>query len=95
MHCSTCCSVDIFFKYLFIHERCIERGRDIGRGRSRLPAGSPVQNSIPGPRDHDLSHRQMLNDLATQGSHVLWIFIDKRDRYLRQTRQLLGDIAWA
>ena len=36
--------------YLFIHERHRERGRDIGRGRSRLPMGSPVQNSIPGSR---------------------------------------------
>ena len=51
-----------FFKdliYLFMRER--ERGRDIGRGRSRLPAGIPVQDSIPGPRDQDLSQSQMLN----------------------------------
>ena len=27
-----------------------ERGRDIGRGRSRLPTGNPMQNSVPGPR---------------------------------------------
>ena len=26
-----------YFIYLFIHERHTERGRDIGRGRSRLP----------------------------------------------------------
>ena len=32
-----------------------------GRGRSRLHAGSPMQDSIPGPRDHNLSCRQMLN----------------------------------
>ena len=40
-----------FFKrsYLFIHDRCRERGRDTGRGRSRLPAGSPMRDSIPGP----------------------------------------------
>ena len=36
--------------YLFIHER----GRDIGRGRSRLPVGSLLQDSIPGPQDHNL-----------------------------------------
>ena len=35
--------------YLFIHERPTERGRDTGRGRSRLPAGSPMWDSIPGP----------------------------------------------
>ena len=43
---------------LFIHERHRERGRDIGRGRSRLPMRSPMQDFIPGPRDHDLSQRQ-------------------------------------
>ena len=45
--------------YLFIHERHGERGRDIGRGRSRLLVGSPMQNSIPGPlsqRAQPLSH---------------------------------------
>ena len=38
-----------FFKtYLFIHERhrLRERGRDIGRGRSRLLTGSPMWDSI-------------------------------------------------
>ena len=28
-----------------------ERGRDTGRGRSRIPAGSPMWDLIPGPRD--------------------------------------------
>ena len=37
--------------------RDTERGRDIGRGRSRLPMGSLMQNSIPGPWDHTLSQR--------------------------------------
>ena len=47
---------DFFFKiYLFIHGRHRERGRDTGRGRSRLLAGSPMWDSIPGPRDHALS----------------------------------------
>ena len=52
-----------FFKrfYLFNHKRHRERGRDIGRGRSRLPEGSSVWNSIPEPWDHDRSQRQMLN----------------------------------
>ena len=35
--------------YLFIHERHTERGRDTGRGRSRLRAGSPMQDSIQDP----------------------------------------------
>ena len=28
--------------YLFFHERHTQRGRDTGRGRSRLPTGSPM-----------------------------------------------------
>uniref|UniRef100_A0A8C0N7X3 Family with sequence similarity 81 member B n=1 Tax=Canis lupus familiaris TaxID=9615 RepID=A0A8C0N7X3_CANLF len=46
-----------FFKILFIHER----QRDTGRGRSRLPTGSQMRTSIPGPQDHALSQRQTLN----------------------------------
>ena len=45
-----------FFKkrfYLFIHEKHRGRGRDIGRGRSRLPAGEldpGVLGSCPEPK---------------------------------------------
>ena len=47
--------------------RDTERGRDIGRERSRLP------DSIPGPRDHNLSQRQILNHWAMQLPFwVLW-----------------------
>ena len=53
---------------LFIHERHTERGREIGRGRSRLHAGSPMWDSIPGPWDQALSRRQTLNRWATQAS---------------------------
>ena len=38
-----------------------EGGRDTGRGRSRLHAGSPMRDSIPGLQDHALGVRQMLN----------------------------------
>ena len=41
--------------------RDIEKGRVTGRGRSRLPMGSLMRDSIPGPRDHDLSRRLTLN----------------------------------
>ena len=37
-----------------------ERGRDTGRGRSRLPVGSPMQELTPGPQGHALRQRQML-----------------------------------
>ena len=44
----------LFSFYLFIYFLFM-RGRDIGRGSSRLPMGSLMWDSIPGPRDHDLS----------------------------------------
>ena len=46
------------FIYLFMREtqreRERERGRVTGRGRSRLHAGSPMWDSIPGLQDHPL-----------------------------------------
>ena len=36
-----------FFKIFLTHET--QRGRDIGRGRRRLLAGSPMRDSIPRP----------------------------------------------
>ena len=52
-----------FFKifYLFIHERHTKRGRDTGRGRSRILVVSLLQDSVPGPWDQDLSRRQTLS----------------------------------
>ena len=35
-------------------ERERETGRDTGRGRSRLHAGNPMWDSIPGLQDHAL-----------------------------------------
>lgn len=68
------CVAYLYFlkKILFIHswETHTERGRDIVRGRSRLPAGSPTWDLIPGSWDHALSRRQMLNYWATQASHI-------------------------
>ena len=56
-----CLCIFFFFKVLFIHKRHTDSGRDIGRGRSRLSMKNPMQDLNPGPRDHDLSQRQMLN----------------------------------
>ena len=39
----------IFFLILFIDERPRERGRDLGRGRSKILRGSLIRESIPGP----------------------------------------------
>ena len=56
----------MFFNIILIHEKQTERGRDIDRGRSRLPIGSLMWDLIPGPWYHDLSQRQTLNHWATQ-----------------------------
>ena len=51
-----------FFKYfIYLFMRDTERGRDTGKGRSRLLAGSPKQDSTLGLQDHALGRRQMLN----------------------------------
>ena len=50
---------DFFFKiFIYLLMRDTQRGRDIGRERSRLLTGSPMQDSIPELWDHALSWRQ-------------------------------------
>ena len=70
-------SKKIFLMILFIYswqtQRRRERGRDTGRGRSRLHAGSPMWDPIPGLQDHTLGQRQMFNHWATQASHGSWV----------------------
>ena len=63
-------SKNFFLKILFIYswKTQRERGRDTGRGRSRLQAGSLMWDLIPGLQDHTLAQRQVLNCWATQGS---------------------------
>ena len=55
------------FIYLFMRDTERARGRDTGRGRSRLQAGSPMRDSIPGPQNHIPGQRQAPNRRATQG----------------------------
>ena len=69
-----------------------ERGRDPGRGRSRLHAGSPTWDSIPGPWGHDLRQRPMLNSSATQVSPLFfffkcYLFIHERERQRPRQRE--------
>ena len=47
----------LFFKkdFIYLFMRDTERGRDTGRGRNRLLAGTLLWNSIPGAWDHALS----------------------------------------
>ena len=56
-------TVDKFLKKTFVYllMRDTRRGRDIGRGRSRLPEGNLVWDLISGPQDHNLSQRQTLS----------------------------------
>ena len=51
-----------------------EGGRDTGRGRRRLYAGSWTWDSIPGLQGHALGWRQALNRCTTQGSPLFKIF---------------------
>ena len=52
-----------------------ERGRDTGRGRSRLHApGARRGDSIPGLQDHALGQRQAPNRCATPGSLNVFFF---------------------
>ena len=62
-------------KILFIYswETHIEKGRDTGRGRSRLPAKSQMRDSIPGPRN--LKLKADAQPLSHPGipKHVLYL----------------------
>ena len=48
-----------------------QRGEDPGRGKSRLHAGSPTRDLIPGLQDQALGQRQAPNRWATQGSPII------------------------
>ena len=61
-----------------------ERERDIGRGRSRLYAGSPTWDSIPGLQDRALGQRQAPNRCATQGSLFFYF-----SRIIRKNRNIV------
>ena len=63
------CVFFFFFQdFIYLFMRHTERGRDTGRGRSWLHAGSPTWHLILGPWDHDLSRRQMLNRQSLPGA---------------------------
>ena len=69
-----------FFKkrfYLIIHERHTERGRDLVRGRGRLPVGSLMWDLISGLQDHVLSQDRCLT--TEQPSHPQKICLDASD----------------
>ena len=65
-------SLSPFLKFLFIHERHIERGRDTGRRRSRLPAGSLMWDLIPGSGHEPKADTQPLSHPSAPGCGSSW-----------------------
>ena len=62
-------AVDFFKGFFNLFMRDTQREGQRHRQReNRLYAGSPKGSSIPGPQDHALSQKQMLNRWATQAS---------------------------
>jgi len=84
-----------FFKILFIHlrHRDTEREREHEqweRQRERKKqtprrVRSPMWDSIPGPRDHDLSRRQTLNHLSHPGAPNMMSFDGRLGNVFQQT----------
>ena len=72
-----------FFKdfiYPFMRDTQRERGRDTGRGRSRLHAGSPTWELILGLQDHTLGWRRCETAEPPRLPHIrgfLWKFIQQ------------------
>ena len=56
-----CQKLLLFYDFIYLLVRDRERGRDIGRERSRIPVRSLTWDSIPGPQDHDLNQKQTFN----------------------------------
>ena len=62
------------FKIFFLFTRVT--GRDIDRGKSRLPMGSLIWDSISGPWDLNLSQRQInVQPLSHPGAPYMYILI--------------------
>ena len=80
-----CIYYTLVFKFLFIWEKR-EQAWAEGRGRGKgSRAGTWTGGLIPGPWDHDLSQRQMVNWLSYQGApHLLYFkhFINKNINFL-------------
>ena len=70
-----------------------ERGRDTGRGRSRLHAGSPTWDSIPGLQDHALGRRQAPNRWPTQASQK-YPFIKRQQLLMSQYKWVKVVLFW-
>ena len=61
----------IFFKdFIYLTQRAQKQGEQQREREKQIPhrAGNLMSGSIPGPRDHDLSQRQMFNRLSYPGA---------------------------
>ena len=56
---------------MYLFTRDTERGKDIGRGRIRLPRGNLMWDSIPRPQDQDQNQRQDTQPLSHPGALTL------------------------
>ena len=68
--------VVVFKDFIYLFMRDTERGRDTGRGRSRLHAGSPMRDSIPGPgsRPEPKADAQLLSHPGVPNENPLRVF---------------------
>lgn len=79
---------DLF--YLFIHERHTERGRDTGKGRTRLPAGTLIQDLIPGPQDPRIMTRAEGRGSTTEALRcLLWYFYTPIMKQQKEIKELI------
>ena len=93
------------FKILFIYSLETQRDRDISRGRSRLPVGNCMRDSIPGPEPkadaQPLSHpgAPLLNPLNNPMKSVLLLssiywggngYTERLSNWLRITQFISG-----
>ena len=73
------CQLNAIIPISYFKDFCLfttDRERQRHRQREKqVPHGEPMWDSIPGPRDHNLSRRQTLNRWATQASLQHFHFI--------------------
>ena len=73
-------------------KRARVRGKGQGRKRSRLPAkqGGLTWGSIPGPQDHDLTHRQTLKWLRHPGTPSFILIYIEKYAYITQVHNFIN-----
>ena len=77
-----------------MHEGHRENGRDIGRGRSRLPAGSPMWGLDPRTPASCPGRRQVLNHGATQVPLKYYLEKFKYTLYVQIEKKVQGTLMY-